>query len=235
MPGLLIVNADDFGFSRRVTESALQAFRAGAISSATAMVWMRDSGRAASTASELGLPLGLHLNLTAEFTSTSVPAAARSRQRKLVEHLGRRGEGGVGRNAGRVVGDAVRDQLERLAETYGEPTHVDGHHHVHLKPEVMKQIPDRFPIRPPLSVLDGGSAVSRQPVPGRRSPRWALSLEQIRLDLGAEGAGVLTRADHDAIEVMTHPAENGQLRILLGHRWQEMIAGLRMGSYADLP
>jgi hypothetical protein len=240
VPGLLIVNADDFGFSRRVTEAAVQAFQSGAISSATAMVWMRDSDRAAAVARELGLPLGLHLNFSVEFAAPSVPASVRSRHSKLVEHFGRAGDRGSAPSpAGAlVVRDAVRDQLERLAEIYGEPTHVDGHHHVHLEAGVLDAIPARFPVRPPLSTPDGVGGVGpspRQAVPGRRSPRWAFAVQCVHPGLGGTGAPVLALAGRDAVEVMTHPSHEGELTALLGDAWRELLEGLRMGSYASLP
>jgi predicted glycoside hydrolase/deacetylase ChbG (UPF0249 family) len=237
---LLIVNADDFGFSRRVTDAAVQAFQAGAISSATSMVWMRDSERAAQVAREQGLPLGLHLNLTVEFGAAAIPAAVRNRQLKLVEHLGRAGQGGLtqSRAAELALSDAVRDQLDRLEETYGELTHVDGHHHVHLRPGVLEAIPARFPVRPPLSTPDAigrGRSSSSQAVAGRRASRWAFAVQHVHPDLGGTDDAVLALAESDPVEVMTHPADDGELSALVGETWLGLLRAVRTGSYAELP
>ena len=47
---ILIVNADDYGWNRPTTEATLEAFRAGRITSATALMFMDDSERAAELA-----------------------------------------------------------------------------------------------------------------------------------------------------------------------------------------
>jgi predicted glycoside hydrolase/deacetylase ChbG (UPF0249 family) len=59
------VNADDWGGYPEMTDATLRCFQAGAISSTTAMVYMRDSERAAELARASGIPTGLHLNLRA--------------------------------------------------------------------------------------------------------------------------------------------------------------------------
>lgn len=236
MPGLLIVNADDLGFSRRVTDAAVRAFEAGTISSATAMVWMRDSERAAGIARERGLPVGLHLNLTVEFAAASVPRGPRERQRKLVEHFGHPGAPAAGRPGTLALGDAVRDQLERLRETYGDPTHVDGHHHVQEQPGVRQAIPASLPVRPAVCHPDAAGRRSGRPPAGpvRPSPRWAFSLEHVHPALGGVGAAALGRAQRNPLEVVTHPADDAQLGALLDEVWRELIEGLRLGSYASL-
>lgn len=63
--GALIVNADDWGRDRETTDRTLFCLREGAVSSASAMVFMEDSERAAALAKEHGVDAGLHLNLTA--------------------------------------------------------------------------------------------------------------------------------------------------------------------------
>ena len=64
---MIIINADDWGRSRIETNAALSCYREGRISSATAMVFMRDSERGADLAKEAGITVGLHLNLTQQF------------------------------------------------------------------------------------------------------------------------------------------------------------------------
>ena len=53
----LIVNADDFGRDTEATDHTIRAFRAGRVTSATAMVHMEDSERGASFAIEAAFPL----------------------------------------------------------------------------------------------------------------------------------------------------------------------------------
>src|SRR5271169_531289 len=137
---MLIVNADDFGANPRTSDPVVELFIEGAVSSASAMVWMRDTVRAASLAAEHGVPVGLHLNLTLPFADEAVPALVRERQLRLTEIFGSESWQGDGRESadGKLIADAIADQLERFREAFGEPTHVDGHHHVHTHPAVVE-------------------------------------------------------------------------------------------------
>jgi predicted glycoside hydrolase/deacetylase ChbG (UPF0249 family) len=65
---MLIINGDDFGRSAAETDAALRCYRAGRITSVSAMVFMVDSERAAQVANADGLDVGLHLNFSELFT-----------------------------------------------------------------------------------------------------------------------------------------------------------------------
>lgn len=236
MPGLLIVNADDFGVNRRVTDAILECFARGAISSATAMVWMSDSDRAAAVAAERGLPIGLHLNLTLPLNGTLTPEPVRARQRELTTYLGRdtwsktrlRGA------QAQLAGDVVTEQLERFRELYGEPTHVDGHHHVHLHPVVQAAIPAELPVRPPLRhPRKAAGRMNREERAVHKrfiAPRWAFAFEHVHPALGGYGLDALGRAQSETLEVMAHPTD-GQQDALAGEPWRRALERVRLGSY----
>src|SRR4029077_16476922 len=76
---MLIVNADDWGRSVVETDAALRCYKAGRITSVSAMVFMEDSERAADLAKRNGVDTGLHLNFDESFT-------ARRRSRVLGEY-----------------------------------------------------------------------------------------------------------------------------------------------------
>ena len=59
---MLIINADDWGRAVAETDAALRCYRAGRITSVSAMVFMHDSERAATLAKQEDLDAGLHLN-----------------------------------------------------------------------------------------------------------------------------------------------------------------------------
>jgi YdjC-like protein len=82
---VLIVNADDLGCAVSATDAILTCHREGAITSATAMVYMEDSDRAARLAVDQRLPVGLHINLTTPFTDRSVPYTVRERQARMID------------------------------------------------------------------------------------------------------------------------------------------------------
>lgn len=64
---MLIITADDLGLDEQVTDRILSSFNMHRISSASAMVFMKDTIRAAERAAELNLEVGLHLNFTLPF------------------------------------------------------------------------------------------------------------------------------------------------------------------------
>ncbi len=139
-PGLLIVNADDWGREPRTTGRILDCALRGALSSVSAMVFMEDSERAAVMARESGIDAGLHLNFTTPFSAPSCPAQLQERQRELAAYLLRHSfaravfHPGLARSFEYVVA-AQRDEFCRL---YGaEPKRLDGHHHMHLCANVL--------------------------------------------------------------------------------------------------
>ena len=84
---MLIINADDWGRSRAETDAALQCHEHGRITSASAMVFMLDSERAAELARESEIDVGLHLNFAEKFTGHSVPRMLEACQSKVTLFL----------------------------------------------------------------------------------------------------------------------------------------------------
>jgi predicted glycoside hydrolase/deacetylase ChbG (UPF0249 family) len=245
--GLLIVNADDFGLRPDITDAIIEVYRAARITSATAMVYMRDGPRAAALARETGLPLGLHLNLTAAFTDPTAPSAARERQARIVRYF----SGQFRRylydpRIRGLVDDCVRDQLEGFVAAHGaEPTHFDGHVHIHVCPTValsgaLAAIPRARPAhtygrneRGPAKRLfrAGQNALLRRRF---RIPAAFLGLEDVHPELGGSGLEGLAIARHAPVEIMTHPRRPDQRPALLGPAWGEALATYHTGTYLDL-
>ena len=246
MSGLLIVNADDWGASRDTTERIADCFTAGGITSATAMMHMRDSERAAQRARELGLSTGLHVNLTQPFDGPDVPDSIRQAQRGLAAYFGRL------RRRDRVLSDprllpavrrCVQEQLACFRSLYGrEPTHLDGHNHVHLNPIVLIVVPRRLRLR---TALYEGHTGSPRDVPRMLRHRairaWHGStdfffpLANLHPRLG--GAGIeqrLALARDHSVELMTHPGREGEHELLCSPAWLALLDGLPTGSFDDL-
>jgi chitin disaccharide deacetylase len=238
---MLIVNADDFGATATATDAICRTFDAEVITSASAMVWMKDSPRAAGIAIERALPLGLHLNLTLPFSGLDMSRSVQERQLRLTEIFTR---DGWWREAGRPVDRkllhaAIEDQVERFCKQFGQPTHIDGHHHVHLYDAVLDLLPQRWPIRPPLRTL---AQVDARPNrrEGRlhrrfRAPDLAFTLGSLQ---PATGDGVLKALDcarRLCVEVVAHPLVAEDMEFLLSTGWRATLDSLTLGSYADLP
>jgi chitin disaccharide deacetylase len=136
----LIVNADDWGGNREATDRTLDCFRCGVISSVSAMVFMKDSERAAEIALDHRIDAGLHLNFTSTFSAPGVSSELVAHQRRLSEYLLRRRLSQVVFHPGLVrsfeyVAAAQREEFARLYRH--EPERLDGHHHMHLCANVL--------------------------------------------------------------------------------------------------
>lgn len=256
MSGLLVVNADDWGGSEATTDAILRTFDAGRITSASGMVFMPDSERAAEIATRRGLPVGLHLNLTEPFGDPHTPTAVRDRQLRAVEHLaGSGGDGHPGTARLRKwiydptiradVDRAIADQLERFEALYGRPpTHFDGHNYVDACPNVFlsRAIPagsvirnslDCYPlVRSAMGRLKG----LRQRLRTRRlrSTGYLLHIAQLRLE-GEEGPDPRLRlARSTSVEVMGHPDDEAELAALMSPTWERVLGEYELGSFADV-
>jgi len=237
---MLIVNADDFGASPNASDPVVDLYAVGVISSASGMVRMRDSLRAASLARERGIPTGLHLNLTLPFDEPGVSVASSERQRRLTEVFGRESWRAEGRERpdARLVAETIEDQLDRFRQTFGEPTHIDGHHHIHVHPAVLAHLPRELPIRPILSVPSraGAKPGSRDRALRRRflCPDLCFAFEQVHPSVGGDGLEALDHARTHSLEIMVHPQREAERTALLSAEWQRALSALTVGSYADL-
>jgi len=139
-PGILIVNADDWGRDRLTTDRTLDCTRSGAVSAVSAMVFMEDSERAAAIARERGIEAGLHLNLTTPFSAPGCPGRLVERQQQLARYLRWHRFSQVVFHPGlvRTFDYVVAAELDEFRRLYGrDPDRVDGHHHMHLCANVL--------------------------------------------------------------------------------------------------
>jgi predicted glycoside hydrolase/deacetylase ChbG (UPF0249 family) len=132
----LIVNADDFGLTRGVSAGILAAHRHGIVTSTTLLVTAKIDPAQLAEARDVGLGLGLHVNLTL--------GAPITRGRSLVD-----GSGRFRRDPSRAAADAdarqVRAEVEAQVARFERlvrrrPTHLDTHHHVGLHPPVREVV-----------------------------------------------------------------------------------------------
>jgi len=245
---VLIVNADDLGLDQSNTDAILECFHAGAISSATALVWMKDSDRAAEI-TRRELPIGLHLNLIEPFTATDVPEQVAATQLRVVELLS---AGGIGAQLYHPAWSAdfercISDQLSRFRELYGrEPTHVDGHRHSHLALNALfaRALAPVRRYRRPVNRLGWESAAHKRAARALLcrlvrlrflTTDWCFSVRPLHPALGGSGIDAkLDRARRDSVELMVHPGYPDELPVLRSADWRERLSRYRLGTYADL-
>lgn len=158
--GRLIINADDWGYDAQTTDRTLDCFEHRALSSASGMVFMQDSGRAASIAAEHGLDIALHLNLSAPFSAPGIPARLANHHQKVRAYLrsSRFAQLLFHPGLANSFEYVVARQFEEFVRLYGRaPYRIDGHHHMHLCANVLfaKLLPAGTIVRRNLSFAPG--------------------------------------------------------------------------------
>ncbi len=132
----LIANADDGGLHAATDAAILACFHDGVVRSASVIANGPTAERFVPAAVEAGLDLGLHVNLTEGRALTGAVQGltnadgyflGTARKAEIVEQLWREAP---------VVEREIRAQWERLVALGANPTHIDGHNHVHLAPSV---------------------------------------------------------------------------------------------------
>lgn len=67
-----------------------------------------------------------------------------------------------------------------------------------------------------------------------RKPHDCIAFEHVHPTLGGAGLDALAEARRRTIEVMVHPASTQEREAPLSADWGEALAGLELGSYAEL-
>lgn len=230
------------------TDAIAACFAAGRVTSATAMVFMADSERAAARARAIGLPVGLHLNLSEPFSGAAVPEPVLRRQRRLAVAFGDRRRrlrrwlpSPTLRSA---IERCVVDQLAEFRRLYGrEPTHVDGHKHVHISPTVARTPAlTGFKLRRALTDTPGRAFIEsarrgrhRRTLQRSSVTDGCLSMWSMRDELLAgREPQALRLAPGQVVEVMAHPGLPEEWPLLMSDAWAGALAGVRLGTYEDV-
>ena len=138
--GSLILNADDWGRDAETTDRIFECVTVGTVSSASAMVFMEDSARAAELAREKTVDCGLHLNFTMPFSALDCPSRLKEHQGKVLRYLRRHRLAQVLYHPGLASSFKylVEAQIEEFTRIFGNlPRRFDGHHHMHLCANVL--------------------------------------------------------------------------------------------------
>jgi hopanoid biosynthesis associated protein HpnK len=140
----LILNADDFGYTRAVNEGIVRAHREGILTSATLMAngpAFDDAVERAIANPKLGV--GCHLVLTGGLSVApreEIPSLA-DREGHLPRSLGALvARLSVGSVRTKEIESELRAQLEKIRRAGIELTHVDTHKHTHVHPRVMAAV-----------------------------------------------------------------------------------------------
>jgi hypothetical protein len=244
--GLLIVNADDWGRTREITDRTLECILCGAVSSASGMVFMEDSERAAAVACERGLDVGLHLNFTTPFSATNSPTRLVAEQQRLGQYLRSHRLAQAIFHPGLVRAFAYSSsvQIEEFTRLYGKaPERVDGHHHMHLCANVLLGglLPAGTIARRSFSFRSGEkgvgnrmyrSVVDRLLARRHRMTDYFFSLIPLKPTERLQRIFMLAR--NSAVEVESHPVNADEYEFLAGGEIFRQTEGLRIAHHYDI-
>ena len=241
---MLIINADDFGTNELTTDNIICCYQKGGITSASAMMFMKDSERSAALALANNMDTGLHLNFTSEFTGSVPSTKLKDSHEKIASFLLRSKYGLLLynpflRNTFEYVYKSQHEEFVRLYNRI--PTHIDGHHHMHLCTNMIMDriIPDNYRVRRSFSFNRGEKSVLNRLY--RHVVDRILSKHYICTDFffSIQPISDLSRLRHilnlsDAylVELMVHPGFKEEYDFLMSEDYYQMISS-RSGSVQD--
>jgi predicted glycoside hydrolase/deacetylase ChbG (UPF0249 family) len=243
---MLIINADDFGRNGAATDSAIACHGQRSITSASAMVFMADSHRAAELAACSGLETGLHLNFTQPFDGPDIASRVKEHHITASRYLCR------GKWAQIIYNPFLQNSLDYLFKAqdeeyrrlYGkEPAQIDGHSHMHLCMNMIigHIIPPGKKIRRSFTFRRGEKSFVNR-LYRRQIDKWVtryhistdsfFSIEPISDRHRIEK--IVHLALSSDVELMVHPAEVGQFDYLMSSEFLYFIQDVPKGSYRSL-
>lgn len=138
----LIINADDFGLTKKVSDAIIEVYKAGNLSSTTLMINMPGTDYAIRLAKENpALGIGLHFNITEGKSMMGVSTVTD----KNGEFLGK-----IPLNKKVTLGNVNLNDIEAelnaqyhyLEKAGIAITHIDSHQHIHMHPKVFPLMAD---------------------------------------------------------------------------------------------
>lgn len=194
----VIINVDDFGLTKGLNEAVFELNKLGTVKSTTALVNSKhfsDVKHGIENYPNLGI--GIHLALDIFTSETKHPELCHSDGRF---YTGK--EVDLERDIDySIIYDEWKAQIEKFILIAGiKPSHLDSHHHVHLRTDVNKQVAidlgNEYDI--PVRGLSTNSSSSKYETHFYDSNVTADKLEEFILNL--------SKNDCDNSEMMCHPA-----------------------------
>jgi len=241
---MLIINADDWGRTMAESDAALRCYKGGRITSVSAMVFMEDSERAAELAKENELDVGLHLNFTEKFTVNQCRRTLANYHSKIVRFLRGNKYSQLLYNPflRREFVYSCEAQAGEFARLYGKPpSHIDGHHHMHLCANVLLSnvIPTGMKMRRNFSFWPGEKSslnrnyralVDRWLARRYQLPEHFFDLTQCIEGKKLDRVAALAKSSN--VELMTHPIVNAEEEYLMSDEFKVILQRLAIGGYA---
>lgn len=138
----LIINADDFGLTKRISDAIIEVYKAGNLSSTTLMINMPGTDYAIGLAkenSELGI--GLHFNIT-EGKSMIGDSSVTNREGSFIGKIPINKKVSLSKVNLDDIETELLAQYEYLEQSGIPITHIDSHQHIHMNPKVFPLVAD---------------------------------------------------------------------------------------------
>jgi chitin disaccharide deacetylase len=243
---MLIITADDYGKTRHATDSIFECFSHKRITSASAMVFMEDSKRAASLPLKTKPEVGLHLNFTMPFSSSNIPLKLREHLNRVVSYLAKHKFTQVVYNP--FLADSFAflflAQQGEFVRLYGRmPEFYNGHHHMHLCANLLAAglIPRGAKVRGTFTFERGEKNLFN--LLYRRMLEIHVSKKFVSTDSFFSIAPVqnqdrvrqiINRAGREAVELEVHPENLEEMEFLLSPEFGALLDSVQIGRFMDL-
>ncbi len=249
---VLIVNADDYGLTRRVSQGILRAHRHGIVTStsvlavapafATSVAWLADEPR---------LGVGAHLAAVGEdpplLSAAEIPSLVDGRGRLAASWRQFLPRAAAGRIDPSDLAAEFSAQVEAVTESGVGLTHLDTHQHLHLWPGVRSVVLDmaealgvalrvtRSAARSPVGVVVRRLSARLEAECRRRTipfPAAAAGLDEAGALDGPTLLGAIRRlaaAPASSAELGSHPGagdDPDRSRYRWNYRWEEELEAL---------
>lgn len=244
---MLIINADDFGIDMKTTDNIVKCFRENRITSTSAMVFMQDSERAAKLSAENGLEVGLHLNFDDEFTGDVPGCLLREYQGRVGKFLRRNKYNQI------IYNPFLRKQFDYLYRAQHDefirlyrrsPSHINGHHHMHLCSNVLlgNVIPDGSRVRRSFTFERGQRNIANLLYRGlvdRMVKRSFVTTDMFFAAIPSGNREILMKhldlAKIHNVELMVHLSSQLQCEYVMRQEFIDLIRHVPRGTYRDIP
>lgn len=245
---MLIINADDYGLDRTTTDRILTLYTQNRITSTTAMVFMQDSGRAAQLAQNNNIPVGFHLNFTEPLSQNSIPTRLLKRHETLMAFFLKHKYARVlyAPSLTEDIDYCFKAQYDQFSALYQKsPTHIDGHHHIHLCSNLVfgNILPKGCKLRRSFTFTQKESNLINSMY--RKLVDFIIARKHITVhyftSLGTDDNSIITRLDHVDkmpinynVELMVHVDIISQYLFLKTDLYFNLISKIPKGSYETL-
>ncbi len=243
---MIIINADDWGRTIEETERIKECYKEGRIASTSAMVFMKDSERAAGIANEIKIDVGLHLNLDQRFTTQLGNESMTVSHELVSKYLSRNRINFLIYNYSlqkhfRYVYEAQVSEFQRL---YGRnPSHINGHHHLHLCANMLckRIIPNSEKIRRSFDFFPRDKNILNRMYRGMLN-RWLESHYSVAgyffslpyIVKNNYFKKIIELSRKNSVEINTHPIDNEDFVFLMSKEFCSILEEVEKGTYSSL-